>query len=174
MARPCKCCNHPNRRSIDADLHDKIPLPELAKRYGVTSQSLWRHSKHMDAKIEPVIDIVREVVQANPTGPYPLEPIQNFVDVNQKLLSLLMTLEEGLQKAVKSENLSAHASIGRECRASLELIARLYGMLNGDGTSVNVTRQQEEMDRFKKIVMETMCPECRNKVKERLIELTGT
>ncbi len=54
MARgsPCKVCEHPDRASIELGLANKVPIRVLGKRYGLSSDSVWRHGqRHMTADL---------------------------------------------------------------------------------------------------------------------------
>ena len=48
----CKVCEHPDRACIELGLANKVPIRVLGKRYGLSSDSVWRHGqRHMTAEL---------------------------------------------------------------------------------------------------------------------------
>jgi exonuclease VII large subunit len=47
MPRTCTVCTHPQRDEIDRQLLDGIALRNIAKRYSLSTASLFRHNKHI-------------------------------------------------------------------------------------------------------------------------------
>lgn len=48
MPRACTVCVHPERDRIAADLHQGMPMRQIAEDYGVALASLSRHKQHVD------------------------------------------------------------------------------------------------------------------------------
>ena len=47
MPRTCTACSHPHRDEIDRLLLDGVALRNIAKRFSLSSASLFRHNKHI-------------------------------------------------------------------------------------------------------------------------------
>jgi len=125
----------------------------------------------MDDEILPPMEEVRKILVANSSPIYPAESLRKFVDVSSELTKLFESMQRALSAAETSMDVRDWVASGREMRATLETIGKLYGLTNGDGTSVELAEMQRGMERFKEIVMSTVGPECREKIKMRLAEI---
>jgi hypothetical protein len=47
MPRTCTACTHPHRDEIDRQLLDGVALRNIAKRFSLSTASLFRHNKHI-------------------------------------------------------------------------------------------------------------------------------
>jgi hypothetical protein len=116
--RRCKCCEHPERARIEDALLRRESCAEIGTRFGVSSWSVSRHSKHLGRSIitngsQPLLD---------------------------RLEALLDRLDSIATKATSAKDWRAAVAGLREVREGLELLARLTGQMPtvGHGSSVAV------------------------------------
>jgi len=116
VARECQVCKHPDRDEIDLALVWGDSLRVIAKRYGVSKDSLHRHAlNHVPESLRQAQDI-REVARGD-----------KLLERVEKLLSEAESL---LQYGKDEQHAKAWADGLRECRACLELLARVTGKLD--------------------------------------------
>jgi hypothetical protein len=114
----CKCCKHPERARIEDALLRRESCAEIGNRFGVSSWSVSRHSKHLGRSIitngsQPLLD---------------------------RLEALLDRLDSIATKATTGKDWRAACAALREVREGLELLAKLTGQYHtgNHGSSVAV------------------------------------
>ena len=129
MARKCTVCSHPQREAIDAALCDPSGVNRhIASQFGVTEQSLKRHKvDHLPARLAQA-QAARVVAQAD-------DLLAQVRDLQARTLAILTKAENGRDLRVA---LGAIA----EARRNLELLGKLAGELQQEGT-VNIVVNAE-------------------------------
>jgi len=125
VARTCTICSHPSRGDIDRELVAGVSLPALAARYStidstVGRMALQRHAtSHLPATLAQA-SAAAEVAHAD------------------DLLGQLRALQERtlalLTKAEKAEDLRTALQGVAQARSNLELLAKVTGELQQEGT----------------------------------------
>ncbi len=127
MPRTCTICNHEKRADIDAALLAEEPYRGIAKRYGAGASAVLRHREHLPKHLAKAKD-AEEITQADTL----LEQVRNL---QTRALSIL-------DRADEAGDLRTALGAIREARSNLELLAKLLGELQQEGT-VNVTVSPE-------------------------------
>lgn len=122
MPRQCTVCSHPEREAIEAALLANTPLRTIAGQYGVSKSALLRHQEHLPSRLVKAQEAA-EVAQADSL----------LTQVKWLQARALLILE----KAEAAGELKTALAAIREVRATLELLAKLLGELQQEG-SVNV------------------------------------
>ena len=157
MPRRCTICDHEGRASIDAALISGAPLRDIAGRHGVSKSALERHKAgHLPAHLAKARE-AGEVVRADDL----LSQVRYLQD---RTLAILTTSEDA------GELRTALAAI-REARGNLELLAKLFGELDG-APKVNILVSTEWVT-IRAAVMEALAsyPEARFAVADALLGL---
>jgi hypothetical protein len=122
----CSCCTHGARREIDLALVARVPVAVIAQRFGVSSDSVYRHGhKHVSA-------VQRAALMTNlrPSA-IDLEALQR--SEGESLLGQLVAQRATLQSysaaAFEAGNVSAAISAERAVCDNLALVSKLLGML---------------------------------------------
>jgi hypothetical protein len=120
LPRTCTVCSHPAREAMDEALVEGVAFPALAAKYGVSKDSLSRHKvKHLPAKLV-VAQAAEEVAQADIL----LDQVRDLQARAHRILD----------KAESAGDLRAALGAIREVRGNLELLAKLLGELQQEGT----------------------------------------
>ena len=127
MPRTCTICTHESRADIDAALVAETPYRHIAARYGTSTGALQRHREHLPNQLVKARE-AEEVTQADTL----LEQVRSL---QTRALSIL-------DRADKAGDLRTALGAIREARSNLELLAKLLGELQQEGT-VNVTLTPE-------------------------------
>ena len=127
MPRTCTICQHEQRPEIDAALLNGEALRDIARRYATSKDALARHREHLPSKLVKARE-AEEVTQADTL----LEQVRSL---QTRALSIL-------DRADKAGDLRTALGAIREARSNLELLAKLLGELQQEGT-VNVTLTPE-------------------------------
>jgi hypothetical protein len=132
MPRSCTICTHPNR----AEIEDAIVIRSQAKRriaaqFGVTEQALRRHLRE---HLPELLKKAREAEEASRAD----ELLRHLRALHSKTLSILLSAEG-------SGELRTALSAIREARGNLELLAKLSGELQQEGT-VNLHLSPEYLE----------------------------
>jgi hypothetical protein len=123
MPRVCSICSHEAREEINAALLAGQPYRSIAKRYEASESAMYRHKlEHLPVHLIKAQDAA-EVAQAD-----------NLLEQVKSLQARALTI---LDKAEASGDLRTALSAIREARGNLELLAKLLGELQQEGT-VNV------------------------------------
>ncbi len=129
MPRVCSVCTHEQRADIDSALLAEEPYRHIAARYGTSTGALQRHREHIPVHLAKAKD-AEEITQADTL----LEQVRNL---QTRALSIL-------DRADEAGDLRTALGAIREARSNLELLAKLLGELQQEGT-VNVTVSPEWM-----------------------------
>ncbi len=128
MPRVCTICTHEQRPEIDAALLNGEALRDIAGRVPVSKSALARHAaEHIPAHLVKAKE-AEEVTQADTL----LEQVRAL---QTRALSIL-------DRADHSGDLKTALSAIREARSNLELLGKLAGELQQEGT-VNITVSPE-------------------------------
>ena len=129
----CKVCEHPDRASIELGLANGIGIRPLGKRYGLSSDSVWRHGKnHMTA------DLHAQLFTRGRANPADLENLKisesegllhNLIAVRGRLWGLMDLCEA-------DEDYRTAASIAGRIDKNIETTARLLGDIHTGNISV--------------------------------------
>jgi hypothetical protein len=141
MARHCAVCTHPNCELIDRAVLANEPKSVVAKRHGLSDDTVERHVKS---------NHVRRILSQLPRRPEnaPRTEAQMMVEASaanlvEKLQELITTAREIQARALAVNQFGAAMAGVRELSRIFELIARLTGQLD-EGTRVNVLVQQQQ------------------------------
>jgi hypothetical protein len=126
MSKPCSVCVHPKRTEIEEAMIRRQPYRQITERFGVSSGAASRHKKHIIAALARARE-AREVSRADGL----LIQVQ---DLQAHSLSILDAAEDA------NDFRSALSAI-REARGCIELLAKLTGELQQQGTLVLVAPQ---------------------------------
>jgi transposase-like protein len=134
MAGPqCQACCHRERAALDLALVRHVAVSALARRYGVSSDILYRHRKH---HIAPQL---RARLLAGPDLDIDLDKLRETE--SQSLLSHLVALRRrlfaALDLAEESTDLYGITRISSQLHVNLETTARLLGDLGIGSTTIN-------------------------------------
>jgi len=116
MPRACAICDHPQRDAIDREIIEGFSIRNIAKRYGVSKDSVYRHSKNHLPETLKQSHAVKESARADEL----LERVERLISEAEELLSF--------GKGEKQSK--AWASGISELRKCLELLARVTGELD--------------------------------------------
>jgi hypothetical protein len=140
---PCKVCDHPDRASIELGLANKVPIRVLGKRYGLSSDSVWRHGqRHMTAELHS------QLMTRGRMTPQDLENLRvtESEGVLQHLVAVRGRLYGLMDVAELQGDYRAAATIGSQIVKNMEVTAKLLGDIR-TGT-VNVTNNLLVMPEF--------------------------
>ena len=117
MARTCSICSDVERDDIDAAIVQGLSAPEIAAKYGVSSDSVLRHrSGHLlPALAEAAADDVQRAESL----------VDGMWQLQDDTLAALRTVKD------KGDHRMFFTGV-REARANYELLAKLGGLINGD------------------------------------------
>jgi len=127
VPRTCTICNHEQRPEIDRALLSEEPYRSIAKRYGASASAVLRHREHLPVHLAKAKD-AEEITQADTL----LEQVRNL---QTRALNIL-------DRADEAGDLRTALGAIREARSNLELLAKLLGELQQEGT-INVTVSPE-------------------------------
>lgn len=123
MPRTCTICTHPERSKIDRALLDGEAYRTIAKRYGAGPSAVLRHREHLPSELVKA-QAAEEVAHAD-----------NLLEQVKSLQTRALSI---LDRADLAGDLRTALSAIREARGNLELLAKLLGELQQEGTTVNV------------------------------------
>lgn len=141
MPRTCTICTHPERPEIDRALLDGEAYRTIAKRYGAGPSAVLRHREHLPNQLVKASE-AQEVAHADTL----LEQVRTL---QGRALSIL-------DRADEAGDLRTALSAIREARGNLELLAKLLGELQQEGT-VNVTVSPEWLT-LRAVVIQALQP----------------
>ena len=159
MARKCVVCEHEKINEINEALLAGETYRNIAKRFSVSISSLSRHKNQHIPKAMTKAQEAQEVAQADNL----LEQVQNL---QAKELSILA-------KAEASGDLRTALQGIREARSCLELLAKLQGELQQEGT-VNITLAPEWLE-LRTVILQSLepWPEARLAIAQAVKEVEG-
>jgi hypothetical protein len=112
MGRKCGICYHSERDAIEKALQEKVPLREIAGRYGTTRSALQRHAQH----------IIEQAAAGAPAVVLPETKPATFIEEMDRLKA---TALKWLALAEKAENSAAAVTWHRALRETLELYFKI-------------------------------------------------
>jgi len=115
MPRRCTICEHPKRDEINKALIETQNIAEIAKRYGVSYDSLFRHKQGHIPEALAKAQEAREIAKAD-----------SLLDQVRTLQGKTLAI---LEEAEKTKNYLTALKAIREARGNLELLAKLLGEL---------------------------------------------
>jgi hypothetical protein len=130
--KTCSICKHPNRLRIDEAIIAGTPNLRIEKTFGVSRDSVRRHSKHVLAVVKRY-DQTQELARGG--------------DLKAKLLMREGDLLRIQQKAEHRDDLPTAKSAIRELRQFHELQARMEGQLKPQEVSVLAVNLDEQTSR---------------------------
>lgn len=159
MARKCVVCEHEKINEINEALLAGETYRNIAKRFSVSISSLSRHKNQHIPKAMTKAQEAQEVAQADNL----LEQVQNL---QAKALSILA-------KAEAAGDLRTALQGIREARSCLELLAKLQGELQQEGT-VNITLAPEWLE-LRTVILQSLepWPEARLAIAQAVKEVEG-
>jgi hypothetical protein len=131
MSRRCTVCDHPERHSIDEVLVTGAPYRSVAKRFALSESAVYRHkTDHLPAHLLKARE-VEEVAQAD--------------DLLEQVRNLQSHALDILERAEKAGDLRTALAAISQARGNLELLAKLSGELQQEGT-VNLHLSPEYLE----------------------------
>lgn len=121
MPRTCTVCSHPARESIDSAIIRRAPYRDIARRFGVSKDSLSRHLN------EHLAEYVQKALSEYGTG--------KGIRVLDRLGRTVERLDAFLDAAEDNGDGAEFRANAAELRKQLELIAKLQGVLAQEGTT---------------------------------------
>jgi DNA-binding transcriptional ArsR family regulator len=131
VSRVCTICSHPARENIDSAIVHRVPYRDISRRFGVSDKALSRHLH------EHLAEYVRQALSKYGE--------QKGIKVLDKLGNIVERLEAFLDKAEDTEDGLGFRATAAELRKQLELIAKLQGELQQEGTT-NITLNPEYLE----------------------------
>ena len=125
MARQCKVCTHPNLEEINKSLIESKNISDIAREFNLPWNSVSRHKDLHLPKAMTEAQEAEEIAQADTL----LEQVERL---NNKAWELL-------NKAENAGHLKTALQGVREAKSCLELLAKLEGELQQEGT-VNINQ----------------------------------
>jgi hypothetical protein len=131
MPRRCTVCDHPEKHSIDEALVSGVPYRSVAKRFALSESSVYRHkTEHLPAHLLKAKE-AEEVAQAD--------------DLLEQVRHLQTHALDILERAEKAGDLRTALAAISQARGNLELLAKLSGELQQEGT-VNLHLSPEYLE----------------------------
>jgi transposase-like protein len=116
MPRRCTVCDHPRRYGIDQALVTGAPYRSVARRFGLSESSVYRHkTEHLPAQLLKARE-VEEVAQAD--------------DLLEQVRHLQAHALDILERAEKAGDLRTALAAISQARGNLELLGKLAGELD--------------------------------------------
>jgi hypothetical protein len=116
MPRRCSVCDHLERHGIDETLVTGAPYRSVAKRFGLSESSVYRHkTEHLPAHLLKAKE-VEEVAHAD-------DLLQQVRDLQSHALDIL-------ERAEKAGDLRTALAAISQARGNLELLGKLAGELD--------------------------------------------
>ena len=151
MPRKCTICDHEHVKKINKMLVNGETFRKISQTFAVSYDAVYRHKEHIPAKLVQAKE-AQEVAQAD-----------NLLD---QVKSLQEKACELLAKAEKSGDLRTALAGVKEAKSCLELLAKLQGELQQEGT-INVTIAPEWLE-LRAVILQAVEPY--PEAKQRLIK----
>jgi len=155
MTRTCTICAHEQREAIDKALMDKATYRGIARRYAVSEDAVARH--------KAAGHIVERIAQAHEA-----EAVVQADDLLAQVTFLQARTLAILSKAEAADNLRVALVAIAEARRNLELLGKLAGELQQEGT-INITANIEWIE-LRTLILTTLAayPDARARMVEAL------
>jgi len=156
MPRKCTICEHEQVEEINKEIVKGIPLRDIANQFNVNHSTIYRHKDHIPQQLTKAKE-AQDIAQAD-------NLLFQVEQLNEKAWELL-------SKAENSGQLKTALQGIREAKGCLELLAKLQGELQQEGT-VNITLAPEWME-LRQIILQELepYPEARFKLAEKIEEV---
>lgn len=141
MPRVCTICTHAEKGAIEDALLNEQPYRHIAARFGTSTSALQRHREHLP-KLLVKARKAEEATQADTL----LEQVRSL---QTRALSILDRADEG-------GDLRTALGAIREARSNLELLAKLLGELQQEGT-INLSVSPEWLT-LRAVVLQALLP----------------
>lgn len=115
MSRICTACKHPQTEAISLELLQKVPMREIAKKYGLSLSAVARHKDHIPAQLA-VSETAQKVAKAD--------------SVMDRVTELDSRAESIYQQAATGNDPELALKALKEMRSITELYAKLAGEIN--------------------------------------------
>jgi hypothetical protein len=142
MTRVCTICESPQRREIDRALVRGQSMRGLATRYGTGRESMRRHRTGCLPALLALAYEAEQVAEAN--------------RLLSRVQAMTERMEDWLDCAERSHNYAEVRRFAGEWRHQIELLAKLAGQLEQEGT-VNITISAEWIE-LKAVLVEALRP----------------
>ena len=140
MGRSCTVCSHPAVEEIDASLVRRVSYRNITKRFSVSEAALSRHLN------EHLAEYVRKALRERGQ--------EKGVRVLAKVGSMVDRLESFLDQAEGEGDGAEFRATAAELRKQLELVSKLQGELEQEGT-VNVHLHPEYL-KLEAVIISTL------------------
>ena len=142
MPRLCTICESEHRREVDASLVRGESMRKIAARYDMNRESVRRHRhEHLPALLA-LAYAAEQVAEAN--------------RLLSRVQAMTERMEDWLERAERSHNYAEVRRFAGEWRHQIELLAKLAGQLQQEGT-VNITISAEWIE-LKAVLVEALRP----------------
>lgn len=133
MSTPCKTCAHEQRAAIEFGLARRVPVRTLARKFGLSQQSIFRHKRsHLSPQMKAAL------LRAIRPSKIDLEQLRH--DESENLIQHVVAQRAKLyvlsDQAEEVGDLRAAAQLQGRLTANLELGAKLVGELRTAGVTV--------------------------------------
>ncbi len=142
MAQVCKVCTHEQLELINSDLAESKNISEISRKYNVSWHSLKAHREnHLPAHMVKAKEAEESITAGN--------LLSQVQFLQEKALSML-------GKAEQAGDMKTALQGVREARGCLELLAKMQGELQQEGT-VNITLAPEWME-LRAVILQAVEP----------------
>jgi hypothetical protein len=121
VSRTCTVCRHDQGHAINVALVQRDPYRHIARRYGVSTRALQRHSRDHIPELLVKAHEAAQVAKAN--------------DLLVRVQAMTERLEEWIDRAERSYEYKEVRAFAGEWRQQIELLAKLAGQLQQEGTT---------------------------------------
>jgi len=136
MSRSCTSCQHLKRPEIDRRLAAGEPVAQVARDYGLTASSVYRHKTNC-LKLGSSNEIKKDLAR----GSAALALLPSKENICNAYSDLCGRIDEIVTQAQQQGSLNVAISGLNSIRQTLDSLARLAGHLQPAGTQVNVAVQ---------------------------------
>lgn len=170
----CKICDHPDRKTIELDIISGTSVRKLESKWKLNKNLFVRHRSHIENMY-----LVEQALSPHPACTSVPAIIETAVSLSQsKHLegwevqdAIRMAFTEAINLIEYSKGIDSvkdRATALNTLKGIIELIAKLYGMLNADGTSSSLMQVAGDYEQMREFIMTDLCDDCRLKLLGRL------
>jgi transposase-like protein len=156
MGNTCQVCRHEQRERLELGLARGVSVRNMAKKFGVSKDSLWRHRRgHMPQAL------VADLLQRGQPTPIDVEALKK--EESESLLSNIVRQRREIYDLLQEcrELGDARAAVGchSQINANLKLAARCLGELQmGGATTVNNLLISPDYVRLRALLLKALRP----------------
>ncbi len=133
MARPCSICVSPHRDRVDVELVGGATPGQLARRFKLGDDSIRRHQQ---SHLTPAL--VKVAMERRSDDSARDAEVIARSNIRDRVQTLLGQLEGLMDVGLERKSLVGAATVARELRQTIELQARLDGVLDDRAQNVTV------------------------------------